>query len=130
MHELEALEAAMPPSQSWTLDGYPIVDGRYHDLSTGEIKTHTGASSSGPPSIFAHWHNRLMTGRTDQFLATSKVAPTRDLTEYMARIGDLLRKGVCKVDAINAMKYNVYVIVWTELSRDGFRAALYEHILL
>lgn len=29
-----------PPRQMWTVDGYPIVDGKYLDLSTGELKTH------------------------------------------------------------------------------------------
>lgn len=37
--------------QPWTIDGYPIVDGKYHDLVTGEIKTHTGSFRGGPPSV-------------------------------------------------------------------------------
>jgi len=35
-----------PRPQSWTLDGYPIVDGRYHDLITHEIKAISFALNS------------------------------------------------------------------------------------
>jgi hypothetical protein len=39
--DFQALEDSAPLTQAWTPSGYPIVDGKYLDLSTGELKTHT-----------------------------------------------------------------------------------------
>lgn len=126
------LQSAIPnlnqlsqPTQSWTLSGYPIVDNKYHDLSTGEVKAHSGPSTGGPPSISVYWHNRLATGCRDQFLIISKtVASTTNLTEYLIRVGDLLRKGQCKIDAMNVTRFDVYVVVESELDQEAFREAL------
>lgn len=34
--------------QPWTTDGYPIVNGKYRDLSTGELKTHVAGVECRP----------------------------------------------------------------------------------
>ncbi|KAH6855045.1 hypothetical protein B0I37DRAFT_45933 [Chaetomium sp. MPI-CAGE-AT-0009] len=123
----------VPPTQGWTLDGYPIVDGKYLNLETGEVMTHTGPSKGGPPNITVYWQNRFDTGRGDQFLVTTKtIYTTRSLSEYIIRIGNLLRRGpkVCKVDSLNATRYSVYVVVTSELSQGEFTQALQEHGLL
>jgi hypothetical protein len=127
----QALLDRAPPSQSWTLTGQPIVDGKYLDPSTGEIETHTGPSKGGPPSVSVYWQNRLDTGRGDQFHVISKtVARAGNINEYIIRVGGLLRTGACKLDSLNATRYNVYLVVTSELSQDGFRDALVEHGLL
>jgi hypothetical protein len=126
----ELLDSATP-NQSWTLTDQPIVDGKYLDPSTGETKTHTGPSKGGPPSVSVYWQNRLDTGRGDQFHVISKtVAHAGNLNEYIIRVGDLLRTGACKLDSLNATRYNVYLVVTSELSQDGFRDALVDHGLL
>jgi hypothetical protein len=121
-------------TQPWTVDEYPIVDGKYLDLSTGELKTHAAGVDhfrGGPPSVAVYWQNQLATGRGDQFLVIAKaVADARDLTEYLARVGACLSKGLCKVHSLNATRYDVYVVVSSELSQGGFRAALAEQGLL
>lgn len=59
--------------QQWTTDGYLIVDGKYHDLVTDEIKTHTGNFKGGPPSLSVYWQNRGGNdGRHDQFYAVGE----------------------------------------------------------
>ena len=123
----------VPPTQSWTPDNYPIVDGKYHNLDTGEVMTHTGPVKRGPPNITVYWQNRFATGRGDQFLVTTKtIYSTRSLSEYIIRIGNLLQKGsgVCKVDSLNATPYSVYVVVTSEASQEEFKEALHEHGLL
>ncbi len=121
-------------TQPWTADEYPIVDGKYLDLSTGELKTHVPGVDhfrGGPPSVAVYWQNRLATGRGDQFLVIAKaVADARDLTEYLAPVGAFLRKGLCKVHSLNATRYDVYVVVSSELSQGEFREALVEQGLL
>ncbi|KAM0530597.1 hypothetical protein D7B24_009159 [Verticillium nonalfalfae] len=57
------------PSQSWTRDGYPIVDGKYHDLVTHKIKTHTGLVRGGPPLTSVYWQDRAPVGRPGHFVA-------------------------------------------------------------
>ncbi|KAK4232859.1 hypothetical protein C8A03DRAFT_39487 [Achaetomium macrosporum] len=132
-----SLQAAIPNlpagvhTQSWTPSGYPIVDNKYHDLATGEIRPHSGPSMGGPPSISVYWQNRLAAGGRDQFHVISKtVASTASLSEYIIRVGDLLRKGACKVDAMNVTRFDVYVVVQSELGQDEFREALDECGLL
>lgn len=39
-------------------------------------------------------------------------------------MGDLLRKGLCKVDAMNVTRFDVYVVVESELGQNEFREAL------
>ena len=115
-------------TQLWTVDEYPIVDGKYLDLATGELKTHligVDQFRGGPPAVSVYWQNQLSTGRGDQFLVIAKVVTdVKDLTEYLARAGTFLGKGLCKVHSLNATRYEVYVVVSSELSQGGFREAL------
>jgi hypothetical protein len=121
-------------TQPWTVDGYPIVDGKYLDLSTGEVKTYVAGvdlMTGGPPSVAVYWQNRMATGRADQFLVIAKsVTAAPDLTEYLARVGEFLRKGQCRVHSLNATRYDVYVVVSSELSQAEFREALLQNGLL
>ncbi|RYP28507.1 hypothetical protein DL767_007186 [Monosporascus sp. MG133] len=131
--DFRAYEASLPPTQRWTTDGYPIVDGKYFNLDTGEVMTHTGSFMGGPPNITVYWQNRFNTGRGNQFLVTTRtIYSTRSLSEYIIRIGDLLRRGsgVCKVDSLNATPYSVYVVVTSEVSQGEFTQALQEHGLI
>ncbi|EAQ83324.1 predicted protein [Chaetomium globosum CBS 148.51] len=131
--DFRAFEASLPQTQPWTTDGYPIVDGKYHNLDTGEVMAHTGLMKGGPPNITVYWQNRFATGRGDQFLVVSKtIYSTRSLSEYIIRIGHLLQRGpgVCKVDSLNATPYSVYVVVTSEASQEEFKQALQEHGLL
>ncbi|KAK4148667.1 hypothetical protein C8A00DRAFT_38753 [Chaetomidium leptoderma] len=131
--DFRAYEASLPPTQQWTTDGYPIVDGKYLNLDTGEVLTHTGPSMGGPPNITVYWQNRFSTGRGNQFLVTTRtICSTRSLSEYLIRIGNLLQResGVCKVDSLNATPYSVYLVVTSEVSQGEFKQALQEHGLI
>ena len=87
----QALKDSAPPTQAWTPSGYPIVDGKYLDLSTGELKTHTSGVDlvmGGPPSLSVSWRNMHLTGRPGQFLGVNKViGHAGDLSEYLIRLG-------------------------------------------
>lgn len=123
----------VPPTQGWTRDGYPIVDGKCLNLDTGVVMAHSGPSMGGPPNITVYWQNRFCTGRGNQFLVTTKtIYTTRSLSEYIIRIGNLLRKGrrVCQVGSLNATPYSVYVVVTSELPQGEFTQALQEQGLL
>lgn len=133
--EVEA-PAGPPPStsaprQHWTPDGYPIVDGKYHDLATGEIKTHTGLRrGGGPPSMYVYWHSRgSRVSQEDRFFAVGAYNAL-PVTEYLVRMGDMLREGTCTVSSLNVTDYAVNVIVVTELPRTEFTDMLRRHGLL
>lgn len=116
-------------SQSWTIDGYPIVDGKYHDLVTDEIKTHTGLFRGGPPSVSVYWQNRGGSNRHDLFYAVGAIS-RRKMTDYLVGVGEMLKAGKCIVSSLNATEYAVNVIVVTELSTVDFTALLRDHGLL
>lgn len=115
--------------QMWTPDGYPIVDGKYHDLSTDEIKIHTGVLRGGPPSVSVYWNNCGAITRPDQFFAVGATSG-HTVTEYIMRVGDMLRDGGCSVHSLNATEYSVNVIVSTALSTEEFIGILRRHGLL
>lgn len=89
---------------------------------------YTGSYVLGPPNITVYRQNRFDTGCGNQFLVTSStIYSTRSLSEYIIRIGDLLKSGVCKMDSLNATPYSVYVVVTSEVSQAEFSGALEEH---
>ncbi|KAH6884399.1 hypothetical protein B0T10DRAFT_362705, partial [Thelonectria olida] len=114
--------------QNWTLSGYPVVDGKYLDGASGAIKT-VGTDEefiSGPPGVDIYWHNRMLTGRDDQFFSFGASGHV-DVTEYVRRMGNFLAKGSCIIMALNATKFSVNVVVATELSRDEMMGWLKEY---
>ncbi|KFY44187.1 hypothetical protein V495_03588 [Pseudogymnoascus sp. VKM F-4514 (FW-929)] len=116
-------------SQFWTLDGHPIVDGKYHDLTTDTIKTHTGPFRGGPPSVSVYWQNRGGSNRHELFHAVGAMSSCK-VTDYLVRVGEMLKAGKCIVSSLNATEYAVNVIVETELSTGEFMALLREYRLL
>ncbi|KAF4472888.1 hypothetical protein FALBO_210 [Fusarium albosuccineum] len=114
------------PSQQWTVDGYPIVDGKFHDLAADEIKTHTGVFRGGPPSLSVYWNNCASVSRPNQFVAMGCISG-HSVTEYLVRVGEMLRQGKCTVSSLNATQYAVNVIVLTYLSSEEFTGLLREH---
>ncbi|KAI9167836.1 hypothetical protein HJFPF1_03975 [Paramyrothecium foliicola] len=114
------------PAQMWTVDGYPIVDGKFHDLANNEIKTHTGLLRGGPPSLTVYWNNCGPVRHPDHFFAMGCFSQ-HTITEYLARVGEMLRAGKCTIASLNATPYAVYVIVETDLSSAEFKGLLREH---
>ena len=120
--------AVSRPSQKWTLEGYPIVDGKFHDLSTNQIRVHEGPFRGGPPSLSIYWNNCGPTtpGSTDHFFALGCTSQ-HTVTEYLGRMGEMLKQGGCIVTSLNATQYAVNVIVTTELSSRDFKGLLREY---
>ncbi len=103
-------------NQPWHITGTPIVDGKYVDHSTGEVKVVTLGDlvTAGPPAVELFWYNRNMAaveGRFTTFAAHAFIS----VTEYMARLGAFFTLGSCELVSINATRYAVHVIVATEL---------------
>ncbi len=119
------------PVQAWTPSGYPIVDGKYLDLVDGMVKTAgPGPVTTGPPAIAVYIHNRFCSGQRGQFNTVVATSFVKDLSEYMIRVGELLKTGACKVDSVSATKYSVNLIVMTDLSSEEFSSILRECRLL
>ena len=123
-------DLGVSPRQCWTLDGrHPIVDGRYVDSTTGEVREHTGPSIGGPPSVAVYWHNRLAAGQPEPIFGISSMERT-PVTEYVIRIGNLLGAVTCTVNSLIVTKFSVTIIVQTPLSKTEFSEALVEHRLV
>ncbi|KAH7120297.1 hypothetical protein B0J13DRAFT_532193 [Dactylonectria estremocensis] len=109
--------------QPWTTTGYPIVDGKYIDLTTGDTKTITDAEwrTAGPPALELYWYNR--TSRTspeecDDLFTSFSASAFVDVTEYLKRLGEFLAGEPVKIASLNATTYAVHVGIMTELSQE------------
>ncbi|KJZ75252.1 hypothetical protein HIM_05446 [Hirsutella minnesotensis 3608] len=122
-----------PEMQCWTQSGHPIVDGKYLDKN-GVIREVDPSewTVAGPPALDVYWSNRKITPNLgyNQFHAIALGASV-DVTEYLARVGELLRvaAGALEIVALNATLYSVNVIVSTDLSQGAMKELLFEHRL-
>jgi len=116
----------LPLIQAWTPSGYPVVDGQYIDMATGTVKALESPSLlSGPPGIDAVWTNfSWERDGPDRFEWARHTAYIKDVSEYLVRVGELLKTGACTVHSLSASKYSVTVVVYTELSQREFTKAL------
>ena len=126
----ETNTAIRPHFARWTRSGYPIVDGRYHDLSTGEIKeAEDEFIRTGPPALDVHWYNRNYSDMEDQFRFVAFHSPV-EVTEYLRRVGNFLGLAKCRVMSLNATKYSVNLIISTEMANDEMMKELKNYNLL
>ncbi|KAH7153511.1 hypothetical protein EDB81DRAFT_882448 [Dactylonectria macrodidyma] len=124
MDEKDLAELPLPIiHQPWTTTGYPIVDGKYIDLSTGDTKTITDAEwrTRGHPALELYWYNR--TSRTspeepDDLFTSFTASAFVDVMEYLKRLGKFLAGEPVKIVSLNATTYAVHVGIMTELSQE------------
>lgn len=115
---LTGIKLGPPFPQVWSPSGYPIVDGKYFDGRTGKVVTlgpDEKSTMAGPPQLEVYWHNRCLTGEPDHFIGMV-TGSMLSMTEYVVRVGELLKKGACTLQSLTATRYTVNVIVFTELS--------------
>jgi hypothetical protein len=101
------------------------------------LKTHPGPESgdttTGPPLLGVYWHNTSLKQQKEPFLFDERpfyalgTCSLLSVTEYLVRVGDLLKTGVCTVKSLNATKYEINVLVQTELTCVEFGEALRRH---
>ncbi|KAI9147127.1 hypothetical protein HJFPF1_13159 [Paramyrothecium foliicola] len=125
----EVPPSTLRPTQRWTVDGYPIVDGKFLDLATDEIKTHTGLASGGPPSLSVYWHNCGSVRHTDHFFALGCMSMFT-VTEYLVRVGEMLSQEKCTISSLNATRFAINIIVKTDLSSIEFKELLRQYHLI
>ncbi|KAH6975068.1 hypothetical protein BKA56DRAFT_589982 [Ilyonectria sp. MPI-CAGE-AT-0026] len=107
--------------QPWTTTGYPIVDGKYIDLSTGVTTAIADAEmrAAGPPALELYWYNRTHASAEDIDLFSNFTASAFvDVTEYLKRLGEFLAVEPVKIASLNATTYAVHVGILTELSQE------------
>jgi hypothetical protein len=118
--------AVCRPTQAWTMTGYPIVDRKYLELSTGTLKEIQDDErvTLGPPIVDVFWQNMtagdagLFHGFHGKFDGT--------VTEYLIRLAEVLKRGSCLIFSLNVTQYSVTVITQTELSTDEMFNLLFE----
>lgn len=101
--------------QSRALSGYRIVDGKYIDRDGNIRETDPNEwTTTGPDALDVY---RKVYSSENQFWIIASAAFV-DATEYLSRVGELLRAAgeSCMIVFLNAMQYSVNVIVGTDLS--------------
>ncbi len=111
-----------PLIQEWTYEAgdrrYPIVDGKYFDGRTGRVEPvdMNGQVTIGPPTLDVFWHNRMLTGREDQFFGAVGIS-TISMTEYVIRVGEFLKECNCDLQSLTATTYSLNVILFADMSK-------------
>lgn len=123
----KANPASCKPVQAWTIGGYPIVERKYLNLSTGKVEeiAENETVTFGPPMIDVYWHNAYLNDKHDRFQGF-RGCFTGSVTEYLIRVAEALKKGTVTISSLSAAVYSVNVILHTELSKDEMFNLLYE----
>ncbi|KAL0942097.1 uncharacterized protein CTRU02_204860 [Colletotrichum truncatum] len=134
----DALPSGTKRIQKWTFTEtpdtikrhMPIVDGKYHDPDTWEVKEIAPGQQciAGPPVIDQYWHN-LIAGPHDQFKAL-RASFCKDTTEFLIRLGEFLKLEQCKIHSVNAAEFSVTVIIETTRKRHEITDAMIASRLL
>lgn len=100
------------------MTGYPIVDKKYLDLSTGSLKEIQDDEqvTQGPPLVDAFWFN--MVSRDEKTFGAIRHKFSKPVSEYLSRIGDALKAGGWKVHSMTVTEYSVTVVIETKLLRE------------
>lgn len=113
-----------------TVGGSPIVDGKYLDLDTNQVKEIQPRESVGfgPPTIDIYWHNISLSGGSTQFRGFRGVFVYGNVGLYIARLGLFFGKtgGSCELYSLNATPYTVTVIVMTERTYHEIKEQYYD----
>lgn len=72
--------------------------------------------TGGPPDLDIYWHNRLETTVQDPWQAFVTSSPL-DMTEYIVRLGNLLKECDGRLQSPVATTYSINVVLFIDISR-------------
>lgn len=125
--DVTATTAEQPPSfcQDWTSPGYsggrsyPIVDNRYYDGTTGQVRIYhpLDVMKPGPPSLDVYWGSRCSaTGEEDEFRGAVKTS-SLTVTQYVLGVGAFLKESNYQLHSLTATKYTIIIFISANMSR-------------
>ncbi|CAG8059105.1 unnamed protein product [Penicillium salamii] len=89
----------------------PIVNGRYQDPRTGEIRQNTRTDTFlGPPFVHVTWFNNIANS-TFRSIGATLAAPIDDV---LVSIANHVKENIYSITSINATLYSVTVVCSTE----------------
>lgn len=94
----------------------PIVDGKYIDPKTGELRPSTGAAYTGPSSVDIIIIN-LHEDSNEGIYRATRSFPMEKLLFHMMRI---VHERELQIDSVNATAYAVRIIMAHELKKEEF----------
>jgi len=113
----------------WTTSGYPVVDGKYLDLSDGQLKAVTPGDfyQFGPPAVDVYWHNQRAPADDEPrpFIAV-RYPYMGSVTEYLVKVARFFARGGCEVESMSVSRYAVQLVVRTEMTRDEVRDGVHK----
>jgi len=115
----------------------PVVDGKYQDPVTGELRTACGSIRGGPPSVDIVIMN-INVSSCNYIARASRDLPTRTLLCHIMKV---VEQHMLGIDSVNATEYSIRLVLchqfenldqWREISGaivDGFREPGYRQRL-
>ncbi|KAJ4320928.1 hypothetical protein N0V84_005632 [Fusarium piperis] len=94
----------------------PIVDDKYNDPKTGELRTSTRAIYMGPPSVDIIIMN-LHEDSNEGIYCATRPFPVEKLLFHMMRI---VHEHGLQIDSVNATAYAIRIILTHELKKEEF----------
>ncbi|KAL4878031.1 hypothetical protein BJY04DRAFT_221601 [Aspergillus karnatakaensis] len=94
----------------------PIVDGKYNDPITGEIRTASGDEYAGPPSVDIIITNTHESSGECMYRTQRPFAMEKLLCWMMRVVGE---RGI-ELDSVVATEYAIRIVLEQELDPDGF----------
>ncbi|KAM6510089.1 hypothetical protein FALCPG4_017717 [Fusarium falciforme] len=94
----------------------PVVDGKYNDPKTEELRTSTGTVYTGPPSVDIIIMN-LHEDSNEGIYRATRPFPVEKLLFHMMRI---VHERELQIDSVNATAYAIRIILAHELKKEEF----------
>ncbi|KAK5994622.1 hypothetical protein PT974_05103 [Cladobotryum mycophilum] len=111
-------------SPGWDDDAKrPIVDGKYNDPATGELRSATGYIYAGPPAVDMVIMNLHESSNTHIFRAQRSFPVEKLLFQIMRVVHDR----ELEIDSINATAYAIRIVLAHELTSEEF-AEVYQEM--
>lgn len=94
----------------------PIIDGKYNDPKTGELREAKGMVYSGPPAVDLVVMN-LHEATANSVFRIQQAFPVERILYHVMKV---VHAGKIQIDSLTATQYAVRIVLAHELTQEGF----------
>ena len=111
-------------SPGWDGDTHqPVVDGKYLDPKTGELRKAGNSSYLGPPAVDFIVQSIHEDSPIDCFFRAQRPVPIESM---LCQVANAVCKRKLTIDSLNATQYSIRIILAHPLSKDEFMEVAFE----
>ena len=100
----------------------PVIDGRYYDPKTGELRAATGHQEYlGPPAVDII----IRSQHEDTTQCVFRASRSFRVEALLCQMMEVVRDQKLEIDSLNATPYAIRIILCSELTVDDFYAAAF-----